>query len=217
MSSSIHIWCWDSVTILIRPVIIIIVVVIIVNIIILNLFTKSFVIDIIINSLLFMLIIVPDYLHLYCHLHAQYPHLCPSNLHYLRHSYHCNCHNHKAFFIKDVTLLSSNVSMYVCALVQQKSADTFSKFSMTTSPLSTYISLSLLFMLLFYSVWVSITHDTCPGLQCNSYLTLLFTYLHHLRRKNLLISYTTVVVTLIFVCACVCVFSYYFLKTFSVF
>ena len=114
MSSSIHIWCWDSVTILIRPVIIIIVVVIIVNIIIFNLFTKSFVIDIIINSLmLIMNIIVPDYPHLYCHLHAQYPHLCPSNLHYLRHSYHCNCHNHKAFFIKDVTLLSSNVSMYV--------------------------------------------------------------------------------------------------------
>ena len=116
MSSSIHIWCWESVTILIRPVIIIIVVVIIVNIIIFNLFTKSFVIDIIINSLmLIMNIIVPDYPHLYCHLHAQYPHLCPSNLHYLRHSYHCNCHNHKAFFIKDVTLLSSNVSMYVCA------------------------------------------------------------------------------------------------------
>ena len=104
-----------------------------------------------------------------------------------------------------IKLFLSKMSHYChptspCTYVQQKSADTFSKFSMTTSPLSTYISLSLLFMLLFYSVSVSITHDTCPGLQCNSYLTLLFTYLHHLRRKNLLISYTTVVVNLIFVC-----------------
>ena len=208
MSSSIHIWCWDSVTILIRPVIIIIVVVIIVNIIIFNLFTKSFVIDIIINSLLFMLImniIVPDYPHLYCHLHAQYPHLCPSNLHYLRHSYHCNCHNHKAFFIKDVTLLSSNVSMYVCAT--EIRWHFFKIFNDNFATVNVHFLVFVVHATFLQCVSVSITHDTCPGLQCNSYLTLLFTYLHHLRRKNLLISYTTVVVNLIFVCVWVCVFS----------
>ena len=116
-----------------------------------------------------------------------------------------------------IKLFLSKMSHYChptspCTYVQQKSADTFSKFSMTTSPLSTYISLSLLFMLLFYSVCQCPLHMTLVQVYSviATWLCCSLTF-QHLRRKNLLISYKTAV-NLIFVCACECVFFVLFFK-----